>query len=64
MNASRLLLAALAAATLAACTQQPATPKDQVVATIDGKPLSRNTFEQYVTGVTEKPRRPPPAASR
>jgi len=55
MNASRLLLAALAAAALAACTQQPATPKDQVVATIDGKPLSRNTFEQYVTGVTERP---------
>src|SRR5690606_32687074 len=25
------------------------------VAVIDGKPLSRNTFEQYVAGVTNKP---------
>jgi peptidyl-prolyl cis-trans isomerase C len=55
MNAYRLLLAALCSAALAACTQQPATPKDQVVATIDGKTLSRNTYETYVSGVTERP---------
>lgn len=56
-------LAALAAATAAAallgsaCTQKPAaaTVGGDVIAVIDGKPLSRNTFEQYASGVTSKP---------
>jgi peptidyl-prolyl cis-trans isomerase C len=56
MNPSRhLLLAALGLAALAACSQNPAPPKEDVVATIDGKPVSRNTFEQYVAGVVSKP---------
>jgi peptidyl-prolyl cis-trans isomerase C len=56
MNASRpLLLAAIAVATLAACSQNPGPAKEDVVATIDGKPVSRNTFEQYAAGVVSKP---------
>lgn len=64
MNASRPMLAALCAVALAACTQQAAVPKEEVVATIDGKPLSRNTFEQYVVGVTSKPIEEVPEADR
>lgn len=55
MNAVRLPLAALGLALLAACTQNPAPSADEVIATVDGKPLSRNTFEQYVAGVVGKP---------
>lgn len=55
MTASRLLLAALGAIALAGCSQQPAQPKEELVATVDGVGVSRNTFEQYVAGVTEKP---------
>ncbi len=56
MNRLRLLLAVLATATLvAACNQQAATSTDRVVATVDGQPVSRNTFEHYATGVTGKP---------
>jgi peptidyl-prolyl cis-trans isomerase C len=55
MTASRLLLAALAVAALAACSQKPAAPKEDIVATVDGVNVTRNTFEQYVAGVTEKP---------
>lgn len=55
MNAVRLPLATLGLVVLAACTQNPAPSADEVVATIDGRPLSRNTFEQYVAGVVSKP---------
>ena len=55
MTSSRLLLAALAVAALAACSQKPTAPKEDLVATVDGVPVTRNTFEQYVAGVTEKP---------
>ncbi|HUG73149.1 MAG TPA: peptidylprolyl isomerase [Steroidobacteraceae bacterium] len=56
MNAPRhLLLSALGLAVLAACSQNPGPPKEAVVATIDGKPVSRNTFEQYAAGVVSKP---------
>jgi peptidyl-prolyl cis-trans isomerase C len=56
MNAPRhLLLAGLGLAALAACSQNPGPPKEDVIATIDGKPVSRNTFEQYVAGVVSKP---------
>lgn len=55
MNASRPLLAAAALAALVACTQGTSLPKEEVVATIDGKPISRNTFEQYAAGVLEVP---------
>ena len=51
MTASRLLLAALGAIALAGCSQQPAQPKEGLVATVDGGGVSRNTFEQYVAGV-------------
>src|SRR5690606_15192824 len=64
MNPSRLMLAALGAAALAACTQQPSMPREEVVATIDGRPLSRNTFEQYVAGVTGMPLEEVPEAGR
>lgn len=64
MNASRLMLAALGAVALAACTQQSPLPKEEVVATIDGRPVSRNTFEQYVTGVTGMPLEEVPEAGR
>lgn len=55
MNCSRLLLTAAAALALAGCAKEAEAPKEDVVAVIDGKPLSRNTFEQYVAGVTSKP---------
>jgi peptidyl-prolyl cis-trans isomerase C len=55
MNASRLALGALGLAALAACSQDPGPPKEEVVATVDGQPISRATFEQYVDGVTSKP---------
>lgn len=58
MNASRPLLAAaigIAAVLAAACTQQPPAPKEDTVAVVEGKPLLRSTFEQYVAGVTGKP---------
>ncbi|HWL61421.1 MAG TPA: peptidylprolyl isomerase [Steroidobacteraceae bacterium] len=55
MNASRLALGALGLALLAACSQNPSPPKQDVVATVNGKALTRATFEQYVIGVTDKP---------
>jgi peptidyl-prolyl cis-trans isomerase C len=55
MNAARLTVASLALVALAACNKAPEAPKEDVVATIDGKALSRNTFEQYVAGVASKP---------
>jgi peptidyl-prolyl cis-trans isomerase C len=55
MNAARLALGALGLALLAACAQNPGPPKEEVIATIDGKAVSRDTFEQYVKGVADKP---------
>jgi peptidyl-prolyl cis-trans isomerase C len=55
MSATRIALAALALAGLAACTQNPGLPPDQIIATVNGKPVSRNTFEQYAVGVASKP---------
>jgi peptidyl-prolyl cis-trans isomerase C len=54
MNASRLALGALGLAILAACSQNPGPPKEAVVATVNGSPITRATFEQYARGVTEK----------
>lgn len=54
MNASRLALGALGLAVLAACSQTPGPPKQDVVATVNGKALTRATFERYVEGVTDK----------
>ncbi len=52
----KLLLAALAFAALAACTQKAGTDaKSDSVATVDGQPISRNTYEEYVKGVASKP---------
>jgi peptidyl-prolyl cis-trans isomerase C len=45
----------LALAALAACTQKPGTDAKDSVATINGHPLSRNTFEQYAKGMASKP---------
>ncbi|HTQ35582.1 MAG TPA: peptidylprolyl isomerase [Steroidobacteraceae bacterium] len=53
----QMLLAAMAAAVLAACAPQK-TGTDAgagSVATVDGKAISRNTFEQYAKGVASKP---------
>lgn len=48
-------LAALAV-TLGACTQKTAdAPKEESIAVVDGRPISRNTFEQYARGVAGKP---------
>lgn len=55
MNASRLALAALGLAVLAACSQNPGPSKQEVIATVNGKALSRSAFEQYVIGVTDRP---------
>jgi peptidyl-prolyl cis-trans isomerase C len=55
MSVFRIALAALALAGLAACTQNPGLSKDEIVATVNGKPVSRNTFEQYAIGVASKP---------
>lgn len=44
---------------LAACSQKPATTtsaaKVDTVAVVDGKPISRNTFNHYVKGIAGKP---------
>lgn len=55
MNASRLALAALGLAVLAACSQNPGPSKQEVIATVNGKALTRAAFEQYVNGITEIP---------
>jgi peptidyl-prolyl cis-trans isomerase C len=49
----RIALTSLALVGLLACTQK--TAKVDSVATVDGKPISRNTFNHYVTGVASKP---------
>jgi peptidyl-prolyl cis-trans isomerase C len=52
-------LALVALAALAACSQKPAATtgaaKPDNVAQVDGKNISRNTFNQYVKGVAGKP---------
>jgi peptidyl-prolyl cis-trans isomerase C len=49
------LLATLVVAALAACAQKGGTDAKDIVATVDGKPISRNTYEEYVKGVASKP---------
>jgi peptidyl-prolyl cis-trans isomerase C len=51
------LLAITAVAVLAACAQKNTgtDAKQESVATVDGHPVSRNTFEQYAKGVAGKP---------
>jgi peptidyl-prolyl cis-trans isomerase C len=50
------LLSLAALATLGACTQKAAdAPKEDSIAVVDGRPISRNTFEQYAKGVAGKP---------
>lgn len=50
------LLALAGLAALGACTQKAATgPKEETVATVDGRSISRNTLEQYTKGVAGKP---------
>jgi peptidyl-prolyl cis-trans isomerase C len=52
-------MAALAVSLLAAaCSQKPAAPttgKAETVATVDGKAISRDTYNQFVKGVAGKP---------
>ncbi len=58
MSSTRLILATLAVAALAAaCSQKAAAPatKEKSVATVDGKSISSNTFTQYVKGAASKP---------
>jgi peptidyl-prolyl cis-trans isomerase C len=59
MSASTRIIAVLALAALAAaCNQKQAataTPADKPVATIDGRRISSNTYEQFVKGVAGKP---------
>ena len=45
----------LALAALAACAQKSGTDAKDSVATVDGHPISRNTYEQYAKGVAGKP---------
>ncbi len=49
------LLAALVVAALAACSPKGGTDAKDIVATVDGKTISRNTYEEYVKGVASKP---------
>jgi peptidyl-prolyl cis-trans isomerase C len=50
------LLSTMAVAVLAACAQNTgADGGSDVVATVDGHSISRNTFEQYALGVSGKP---------
>jgi peptidyl-prolyl cis-trans isomerase C len=59
MTHTHRLLAALAVTLLAAaCSQKPAataTAKVDTVATVDGKAISRDTYNQFVKGVAGKP---------
>jgi len=61
------LLAALAVAVLAtACAPKKTGTEGKAdsVATVDGQPISRNTFEQYVKGMANKPAADVPAEQR
>lgn len=58
MNHGHRLLAIVALAMLAACSQKPAATaaaKVDNVATVDGKAISRDTYNQFVKGVAGKP---------
>lgn len=57
MTHMQRLLAAAAVAMLAACSQKPAATvaKADSVATVDGKSISRDTYNQFVKGVAGKP---------
>lgn len=56
MIRTRPLLAALTIALLAACAQNKgASDSSDVVATVNGHDISRNTYEQYALGVAGKP---------
>src|SRR5689334_13368870 len=58
MTQMQRLLAAAAVAMLAACSQKPATTAAKAgesVATVDGKSISRDTYNQFVKGVAGKP---------
>lgn len=58
MNHRHRILATLAVALLAAaCSQKPAatTAKVDAVATVDGKAISRDTYNQFAKGVANKP---------
>jgi peptidyl-prolyl cis-trans isomerase C len=50
-----LVLAALGLGTLAGCAQESGPASEDIIATVNGKPVARNTFEQYAQGVSEKP---------
>jgi peptidyl-prolyl cis-trans isomerase C len=61
---NRLVLLGIATlAGLMACTQKEAGKVDNV-ATVNGKPISRNTFNRYVLGVLDKPAADLPAEQR
>src|SRR6185312_10816999 len=59
MKSQRMILLALAAALLAACsqkgTQDAAASKSPPVAVIDGKPIDRDLYEFYAKGIANKP---------
>ncbi len=55
MTRFKPLLAVLVVAALAACAQKAGTDAKDSVATVDGKSISRNTYEEYVKGVASKP---------
>lgn len=57
MNHSRAVAAALVVAMLAACTQKPAAEvaKADAVATVDGKSISRTTFNEFAKNAIRKP---------
>jgi peptidyl-prolyl cis-trans isomerase C len=59
MKSQRMILLALAAALLAACsqkgTQDASASKSPPVAVIDGKPIDRDLYEFYAKGIANKP---------
>jgi peptidyl-prolyl cis-trans isomerase C len=59
MKFHRMILLALAAALLAACSQKdtpaPAASKSPPVAIVDGRPIDRDLYEFYAKGIANKP---------
>ena len=59
MKSQRMILLALAAALLAACsqkgTQAPSASSSPPVAVVDGQPIDRDLYEFYAKGVANKP---------
>lgn len=55
MTRLKPLLTTMAVAVLAACAQNADDAMTDAVATVDGRAISRNTFEQYALGVAGKP---------